>query len=172
MRWLKAIFGSRKVRRDRPGSPSFAGTRSGTVTRRREARPYDYVSSGLEAWHAEDHERAEQFLRQGIDAYRSHEPDGVDFALGRLGAFLLAQERVDEAARVLDSAISLGTDIPAIWSDYLEIMATAEGPRRALWHQTAVARPHRRSGAALGRASCLCTASRPWRRLRVCACHS
>ncbi len=123
MRWLKAVFGSRKRRQDRAGSPSFAGTPSGTVARRREERPYDYVSRGLEAWHADDHERAEQFLRQGIDAYRSHEPDGVDFALGRLGAYLLAQERVDEAARVLDSAISLGTDIPAIWSDYLEIMA-------------------------------------------------
>ncbi len=123
MRWLKAIFGSRKLHQDRPGSPSLAGTRRGTVARRREERPYDYVSRGLEAWHAEDHERAEQLLRQGIDAYRSHEADGVDFALGRLGAFLLERDRVDEAAHVLDSAISLGTDIPAIWSDYLEIMA-------------------------------------------------
>ena len=85
--------------------------------------PFTYVSSGLEAWEAGDHERAERLLREGVDAYRGAEPEGVDFALGRLGAYLLDQERVDDAAQVLDEAITRGTDIPAIWRDYLDIMA-------------------------------------------------
>ena len=123
MRWLKAIFRSGSAYQAGPRSPSFVGASNGAVKRRREERPYDYVSRGLEAWHAEDFGRAEQLLRKGIDAYRNHDADGVDFAIGRLGAFLLARERVDEAAQVLNEAISLGTDIPAIWADYLEIMA-------------------------------------------------
>jgi outer membrane protein assembly factor BamB/Flp pilus assembly protein TadD len=47
----------------------------------------------------------------------------VDFALGRYGAFLLDQDRKDEALRVLEQAIERKTDIPAIWSDYLRIMS-------------------------------------------------
>ena len=61
-------------------------------------------------------------------AYRRAEPDGVDFALGRLGAYLLDRERVDEAAGALDEAIAGGTDIPAIWGDYLGIMTRHRAP--------------------------------------------
>ena len=51
------------------------------------------------------------------------EPSGVDFALGRYGAFLLDQGRKDEALRILEQAIERKTDIPAIWSDYLRIVS-------------------------------------------------
>ena len=88
-----------------------------------KVKPFNYVSSGLKAWHAGELERAEGLLRQGVQAYRLVEPAGVDFALGRLGAYLLELERVDEAAEVLDEAITRGTDIPAVWADYLDIMA-------------------------------------------------
>ncbi|MGO9893222.1 MAG: J domain-containing protein [Bryobacteraceae bacterium] len=47
----------------------------------------------------------------------------MDFALGRYGAFLLDQERKDEALRVLEQAIDHKTDIPAIWSDYVRIVS-------------------------------------------------
>jgi tetratricopeptide (TPR) repeat protein len=57
-----------------------------------------------------------------MEAYRGTEPSGLDFALGRYGAFLLDKGRLDEAATVLEEAIRLGTDIPAIWNDYLEIL--------------------------------------------------
>ena len=119
MSWLKGIFGASESRPSdsSPGLTRDIGGGRGGI------EPFNYVQAGLEAWTAEDHERAEQLLRQGVNAYRTGEPDGVDFALGRLGAFLLAQERIDEAAEVLDEAISLKTDIPAIWSDYLDIMA-------------------------------------------------
>jgi len=65
--------------------------------------------------------RAEKLFKQGVEAYKRLEPIGVDFALGRYGAFLLDQDRKDEALRVLEQAIERKTDIPAIWSDYLRI---------------------------------------------------
>jgi outer membrane protein assembly factor BamB len=47
----------------------------------------------------------------------------VDFALGRYGAFLVERGRKDAAARVFEEAIERKTDIPAIWSDYLRLVA-------------------------------------------------
>ena len=87
-------------------------------------RPYEVISEALQAWEANDAARADQFFRRGIAAYQSNEPDGVDFALGRYGAFLLDQGRIADAERVLQQAIELKTDIPAIWSDYISIFAT------------------------------------------------
>ena len=86
-------------------------------------RPFDIVSAGLDAWAAKDVGRAESLLREGLEAYRRSDPSDSHFALGRLGAFLLDQRRVDEAASVLEEAIEQGTDIPAIWGDYLEVLA-------------------------------------------------
>jgi hypothetical protein len=86
-------------------------------------RPYEIISEALQAWDADDAARADQFFRRGIAAYQSNEPDGVDFALGRYGAFLLDQGRIADAERVLQQAIELKTDIPAIRSDYIGIFA-------------------------------------------------
>ena len=119
MGWLKGLFGSDK---SRPSDSSARAAREIDDVRSR-MEPFEYVSSGLEAWEAGDQERAERLLRQGVDAYRRAEPDGVDFALGRLGAYLLDQARVDEATEVLDEAITRGTDLPAIWRDSLDIRA-------------------------------------------------
>ena len=88
-----------------------------------DKRPFDIIAEALATWQAGDPTRAEEFFRQGIDAYKRSEPGGVDFALGRYGAFLLAQNRKDEALRVLEQAIKRNTDIPAIWSDYLRIVS-------------------------------------------------
>ena len=87
-------------------------------------RPYEIISDALQAWEAGDAPRADQLFRKGITAYQSNEPDGADFALGRYGAFLLDQGRSNDAQRVLEQAIDLKTDIPAIWSDYLGIPAS------------------------------------------------
>lgn len=117
MSWLKRLFGS---------APEHAtsGARMPQDGRgSRYERPFDAVSDGLQAWEAKDFDRAERLLRQGVEAYRRHEPADVHFALGRLAAFLLQQERVDEAAEVLEEAIGMGTDIPAIWFDYMDVMA-------------------------------------------------
>ena len=86
-------------------------------------RPFDTIAEALQAWQANDAALAEKLFEQGIDAYKRREPDGVDFALGRYGAFLLDQDRKDDAARILEQAIERKTDIPAIWSDYLHIVA-------------------------------------------------
>ncbi len=85
-------------------------------------RPFDTIAQAEQAWQAGDLARAEKLFEVGIAAYEREEPDGLDFALGRCGAFLLAQGRRDEAARVLEQAIEQKTDIPAIWSDYLRIV--------------------------------------------------
>lgn len=85
-------------------------------------RPFDTIAQAEQAWQAGDLARAEKLFEVGIAAYEREEPDGLNFALGRCGAFLLAQGRRDEAARVLEQAIEQKTDIPAIWSDYLRIV--------------------------------------------------
>jgi len=87
-------------------------------------RPYEVIADALQAWEDGDVARADQLFRGGIAAYQISEPDGVDFALGRYGAFLLDQNRPADAERVLEQAIDLKTDIPAIWSDYLSIPAS------------------------------------------------
>lgn len=86
-------------------------------------RPYEIVAEAVEAWQAGKAARAEKLFGQGIEAYRRDEPDGLDFALGRCGAFYLDQGRVDDAEKMLKQAIELNTDIPAIWSDYVRIVA-------------------------------------------------
>ena len=86
-------------------------------------RPSDIIAQALQAWQADNASLAEKLFEQGIDAYRRHQPDGMAFALGRYGAFLVAQGRKDDAARVLEQAIERKTDIPTIWSDYLQIVA-------------------------------------------------
>ena len=88
-----------------------------------QKRPFELIAQAEEAWHQSDLSRAEALFREGVSAYRRDEPDGLDFALGRFGAFLLDGDRVEEAANVLQQAIDRGTDLPAIWSDYARIVA-------------------------------------------------
>lgn len=114
--WLRRVFGS-------TAESTFPGAEITQAGRGGYERPFDYVSDGLQAWEAKDVERAERLLRQGVAAYRQDEPADLHFALGRLGAFLLQEERFDEAAEALEEAIRIGTDIPAIWHDYLDLMA-------------------------------------------------
>lgn len=96
-------------------------------------RPFEVIDKALLAWRASDVKRADHLFQEGIAAYRRREPGGLDFALGRYGAFLLDQQRKEEALRVLEEAVRGGTDIPAIWSDYLRIL----GDRRDLQAFTA-----------------------------------
>jgi tetratricopeptide (TPR) repeat protein len=85
--------------------------------------PFDKISEALQAWHLGDALLAEKLFEQGIAEYTRLKPEGLDFALGRYGAFLLDQNRKDDAARVLELAIERNTEIPATWSDYLGLMA-------------------------------------------------
>lgn len=83
---------------------------------------FDLVSKAEEAFQAKQIDLAEALFRQANEAYRRTEPDGLDFALGRYGAFLIANSRLDEAARVLEEAIAMGSCIGMVWSDYLRIL--------------------------------------------------
>ena len=84
-------------------------------------RPYGIIAEALQAWEAGNSARADKLFNKGIAAYKRDEPDGLDFAFGRYGAFLLDQGRTDEAESILKQAIELQTDIPAIRTDYLGI---------------------------------------------------
>lgn len=86
-------------------------------------QPFEVVAAAEEAFRARQSDRAEALYRDAIEAYTRQEPGGLDFALGRYGAFLLDQGRIPEAEAVLHRAIDLSTDIPAIWSDYVRILA-------------------------------------------------
>ena len=90
---------------------------------RNNKRPFEVIAEAEEAWQAGESERAQKLFEEGVSAYRRSEPEVVDFALGRYGAFLLDQGRSDEAERILEQAIERGTDLPAIWSDYIRILA-------------------------------------------------
>ena len=85
-------------------------------------RPFEIIAQAELAWQTSDSARAEKLFEQGISAYKREEPDGLDFALGRYGAFLLAQGRKDDAAAALEQALERNTDIPAIWADYTQII--------------------------------------------------
>lgn len=89
-------------------------------------RPFDLVVQGEAEWSAGHLDRAEALLIQAVNAYRNTEPDGLDFALGRLGAFLCQQGRQDEARGVLEEAIRAKTGIPAIWWDYIGLLAAVD----------------------------------------------
>lgn len=86
-----------------------------------EHPPYEVLAEALEAWHQAQASKAEDLFRRGIDAYKRYEPEGLDFAIGRYGAFLLSQGRLTEAEGVLRQAIQERTDIPAVWGDYMRI---------------------------------------------------
>ena len=47
-----------------------------------EERPFDTIADAQAAWQAIDLARAEKLFKEGIDAYKHSEPDGVDFAWG------------------------------------------------------------------------------------------
>jgi hypothetical protein len=46
-------------------------------------RPYAFIAEAWQAWERDQYPDAEQSFLHGIGAYRSHEPNGVHFALGR-----------------------------------------------------------------------------------------
>lgn len=96
---------------------------AGRLTSTSAERPFDIVSEAVQAWQDGEITRAERLFKEGIAAYRRGEPDGLDFALGRYGAFLIELDRKDEAMGVLEEAVSRKTTIPAIWSDYVRLIA-------------------------------------------------
>lgn len=86
-------------------------------------RPFDIIAAAETVSQQGKPARAEELFRSGIEAYRREEPDGVDYALGRYGAFLIDQGRSGDALQVLQQAIDRNTDIPRIWADYLRILS-------------------------------------------------
>lgn len=123
------LFGRSQPRKDAPRETAGFGRPTPKLSgpehsdSRGARRPFDIVGEALQAWEAGETTRAEKSFNEGIAAYRRREPDGLDFALGRYGAFLIEQDRKDEAIRVLEEAVNRKTDIPDIWSDYIRLIA-------------------------------------------------
>lgn len=86
-------------------------------------RPFEMIAAAEVASRQDDLVKAESLFKNGIQAYTRYEPDGVDYALGRYGAFLIEQGRSDDALHVLKLAIDQNTDIPRIWADYLGVLS-------------------------------------------------
>ena len=110
---------------------SSGGFDSAAYARRRRA--FDLIAKAMQLEQAGQTAKAERAYVQGVAAYRKDEPDGLDFALGRHAAFLIAQERDDEARRELEEAIARGTDIPAVWSDYQWLLLRQKDIERLCW---------------------------------------
>ena len=91
--------------------------------RRNNMRPFEMTAAAEVASREDDLAKAETLFKNGIEAYTRYEPDGVDYALGRYGAFLIEQGRSDDALEVLKLAIDQNTDIPRIWADYLGVLS-------------------------------------------------
>ena len=87
-----------------------------------DGRAFATVIDAEEAAAAGDSGETERLFREGIHLYREA-GEGVDYALGRYGAFLLKEGRLDDAVAALGEAMEMGTDLGAIWSDYIAIQA-------------------------------------------------
>lgn len=88
-----------------------------------DSHVFDVIAQALDAWSRDDIEEAERSFKAAIALYRKT-GEGLDFALGRYAAWLLDQGRLDDTISVLDEAIRMNSDLPAIWADYLSILAT------------------------------------------------
>jgi endonuclease/exonuclease/phosphatase family metal-dependent hydrolase/tetratricopeptide (TPR) repeat protein len=85
-------------------------------------RAYETTTKAMELEREGQVAAAEEAYRQGVEACRKYEPDGLDFALGRFAAFLIGQSRDRDAQAVLEEAIALRTEIPAVWGDYERLL--------------------------------------------------
>lgn len=75
---------------------------------------------------------AHLLYQQAIQVYRSTEPDGVPFILGRFADFLERHGESNAARAAFEEAVRIGTDIPAIYSGLMRIYA-ASGNEDALF---------------------------------------
>lgn len=112
----------------------FGGDEQATdaeLSSKRDHRTHDWeadrrgaamVNAGLRAWEEDDLKAAERYLRAGVAAYRAGGDHETDYALGRLGDFFVKQDRLEEAAEILEEALERGTTISAVYGDYRILM--------------------------------------------------
>jgi len=86
-------------------------------------RPYEYVDEAIRLADAGKIDRAEAAFKKGVEAYQRHEPEGLSFALGRLGAFYIEQGRPDDALPVLRKAVTAWDPPPAVFADLCGLLA-------------------------------------------------
>jgi hypothetical protein len=99
----------------------------------RKRRAYEHVAKAMELEREGGLKKAEKLYQQGVSAYRQHDRQGLDFALGRYAAFLITQRRDDEAQALLEEAIAGKTDLPAIWSDYQYLLLRRKDGEKLCW---------------------------------------
>lgn len=99
----------------------------------RQRRAFELIAKAMELEREGNTSKAEKTFVQGVAAYRKDDPKGLDFALGRFGAFLVSQRRDAEARPVLEEAIARKTDLPAVWNDYQSLLLQAKDVERLCW---------------------------------------
>jgi len=85
-------------------------------------RPVEWIFEAEELSRQGKTELAERRFVQAIERCRKSDREDLALALGRFGAFLLGLNRRAESRRILAEAIDIGTDLPAVWSDYLRVL--------------------------------------------------
>lgn len=123
MGFLRKILGGRSIEvakvepgRTEPPPPVYA-----------VRRPYDVVVKAQEAAAVGNTRKAERWFLKGVELYRIEgDQMGVGFALGRLGSFYQEQNRMAEAIQAYESAVSMASDIPSVYSGLMAVYADGD----------------------------------------------
>jgi len=92
-------------------------------------RAYEYVDEAIRLAEGGKLNRAEAAFKKGVEVYQRHEPEGLSFALGRLGAFCIEQGKPDEALPVLRKAAAEWDPPRAAFSDLCGLLANRRNGR-------------------------------------------
>lgn len=86
-------------------------------------RPFEYVSKGEQLCQQQKLREAERAFEQAIHAYENdNDTDGVAYALGRMGSCYESSGETNKAVATYRRAVSLGTDIPAIYHGFIGLL--------------------------------------------------
>lgn len=86
-------------------------------------RPFEYVLKGEQLCQQQKLREAERAFEQAIRAYeKENDTDGVAYALGRMGNCYESSGEISKAIVTYRRAVSLGTDIPAIYHGFIGLL--------------------------------------------------
>jgi len=86
-------------------------------------RPFEYVLKGEQLCQQQKLREAERAFEQAIRVYeKENDTDGVAYALGRMGNCYESSGEISKAIVTYRRAVSLGTDIPAIYHGFIGLL--------------------------------------------------
>lgn len=133
MGFFRRMFGGRAESDDGDANSQPYAAFPVTIT-----RPFDAIEMAQAAFSKGDHREAERWFRRAVEQYRAKEDAfGTAFALGRLGDFYQEKGRTTEAIKTYELAVSMNTDIPAVYTGLMS--AYAESSNEDALFRTAAA---------------------------------